>query len=133
MIPPDSNDDLVTLTVKPNEFAAAAVVAVLEEADIQAWTFGLGQAALPLGERLIGVPVQVRKVDLARAQDALKQQVADSVDLDWDSVDVGERADDLPLGSPRHMPLVVWLGYWLAIALLVITLLAVVIKAIGLM
>jgi len=127
-----SNHDLVTLTVKPNEFAAESVVAVLDEAGIPAWTFGLGQAALPLGERLIGVPVQVRKADLERAKEALKQQVADSVDIDWDSVDVGERADDLPLTSRRRMPLMVRLGFVLAVSLMVIMLLGAVIKAIGL-
>jgi hypothetical protein len=127
----EPNKDLVTLTVKPNEFEAAAVVAVLDDAGIQAWAFGAGQAALPLGDRVIGVPVQVRQDDVERAQAALQQKMADSVDLDWDMVDVGDRVDDVSLTSRRRMPLVVRLGYWLAVTLILIMLLAAAVIGLG--
>lgn len=109
-------DDLVTLVVKPTEFEANTIVAVLEDAGIKAFAFSAIRAALPLSERLTSVPVQVRRIDFDRAQRALKQNVADSVDLDWDSVDVGDREDNLPLKTTHGMPPLIKMGF--AVALL---------------
>ena len=58
-------------------------------------------------------------------------RVADSVDLDWDSVDVGERLDDLPLSSRSGMPLLVRVGFALAAAMVVIMLIAALLIATG--
>lgn len=120
-------DDLVTLVVKPTEFEANTAVAVLDDAGIKAFAFGAARAALPLGESFTGVPVQVRRVDFDRAQHALKKNVADSVDLDWDSVDVGEREDNLPLKSHRGMPPLIMAGFaaaLLAAAVMIVAALA---------
>jgi len=119
-------DDLVTLVAKPSEFEAHALVAVLREAGIEAFAFGAMRAALPFSERLTPVPVQVRQVDLERAQAALKQNVADSMDLDWDDVDVGERLDDLPLKRSEGMRGFLSAGFFLAIfAIVCLVLLAI--------
>ena len=101
-----ASDDLVTLTTRPSEFEANTVVAVLQEAGIEAFAFGVS-ALTPLGLRIGGCPVQVRQADLDRAKKALAQNVADSVDIDWDEIDVGQREDNLPLTSRRGMP---WLA-----------------------
>ena len=103
-------DELVTLTTRPTEFEANVLVAVLEEAGIEAFAFGAMRAALPLSERLTSVPVQVRRRDLEQAKAALAQNVADSVDLDWDEVDVGERDDNLPLTQRNGLPLIPRIG-----------------------
>lgn len=111
-------DDLVTLTTRPTEFEAEAVVAVLAEAGIEAVAFGAIRTALPLSDKITPVPVQVRLRDLEAARAALKQNVADSVDLDWDEVDVGERIDNLPLTAREGLPLLALVGYICAAALL---------------
>jgi hypothetical protein len=79
------------------------------------------------------VPVQVRRVDLERAQVALKKNIADSVDLDWNEVDVGQpqdyaeptEAEIRRAHEPQtagSMPLIIKLGFLLAVALVVLML-----------
>jgi hypothetical protein len=113
--PFEDSDDLVTLTTRRTEFEAHTVVAILQDAGIEAFAFGAVQTVLPLTSRLVAVPIQVRKRDLDRARQAIQQNVADSVDLDWDEVDVGERVDDLPLKDSRDMPIMAMLGYITAV------------------
>ena len=110
-------DDLVTLVTKSTEFEAHAKVAVLQDAGIQAFAFGNVHAAYPLtlSAPLAGVPVQVRRADLERARLVLEQNRSDSVDLDWDEIDVGERMDDLPLTAHAAMPLIAKFGFALAV------------------
>jgi Putative prokaryotic signal transducing protein len=126
----DYPNDLVTLTTAANEFEAGAIVAVLEEAGIDAVAFGgsqmMGITDLP-GLR---VQVQVRRADLERAEAALKQNVADSIDLDWNEVDLGAVEDDVPIAHPHadrqrpHMPVIVRLGFLLAAAIVIVMLIA---------
>jgi type III secretory pathway lipoprotein EscJ len=130
---PSHDDDLVTLVTKPTEFEAETLVAVLDEAGIKAVSYGTPNYIYPLTVTPLGVPVQVRRVDLERAQAAIKQNVADSVDLDWDEVDVGQPQDDAePTDaetrraheppSPTSMPLIAKLGFLLAVVLVVLML-----------
>lgn len=114
--PLDPND-LVTLVTKPTEFEAHALVAVLRDAGITAFAFGNVHAAYPLTSNmpLAGVPVQVRRVDLDEANAVVAQNRSDSVDLDWNEVDVGERMDDLPLTTSGAMPLIARVGFGLAL------------------
>ncbi len=98
-------DELATLITTRHGFEAHVIVAVLQEAGIDARAFDAIQTSLPLGGGFTGVPVQVRRGDLARAKEALKNNLSDSIDLDWEQVDVGERVDRLPLTTRRGMPL----------------------------
>ncbi|MDG2200603.1 MAG: DUF2007 domain-containing protein [Phycisphaerales bacterium] len=94
------NDDLVTLLTATSEFAANAIVVVLEDAGIRAVAFGTVQSGFGLGHPLVfGTPVQVRREDLELARTTLNQARRDSVDIDWDKVELGEREDQLPLGQ----------------------------------
>ncbi len=89
----DQDNPLVQAALAESEFAAQTKAAVLQDEGIEAfvfpaersWTGGL--AIAPSGG---GVPVWVRKSDLERAKGALTRVIADSVDLNWDEVDVGE-------------------------------------------
>ena len=119
---PKYPDDLVTLTTKPTEFEANILVAVLREAGIEAFAFGTSAAMLELSPRITPAYVQVRQADLERAREALKQNVADSVDLDWDEVDVGVREDDLPLNTPGRMPLIIKIGFLVAVIAILLAL-----------
>ncbi len=116
-------DDLATVTSVPTEFEAHTIVAVLREAGIEAFAFGTLQGRLPLVGVFASVPVQVRQSDLQRARLALRQNVADSVDLDWDQVDVGERKDELPLRPVGRMPLLAKVAFAVAAALILLTVL----------
>lgn len=115
-------DDLVTVVSCATEFEAATWVAVLEEAGIDGFVFGGAQAALPLGQKFLAVPVQVRAADLERARAALNDNRADAPSIDWDGVDIGEREDDLPLRTPGRMPLPAKIGFALALIILAMTL-----------
>ncbi len=116
-------ENLVTVSSTPTEFEAHTIVAVLREAGIEAFAFGTSGGSLPLGGVITSVPVQVRQSDLHRARLALRQNVADSVDLDWDEVDVGERKDELPLRPVGQMPLLAKVAFAVAAMLILLTLL----------
>ena len=122
--PTEHPEDLVTLVVKSTEFEANTTVAILDDAGIKAFAFSAMRAALPLNERMTGVPVQVRRMDFERAERALQQNIADSVDLDWDSVDVGDREDDLPLTSRKGMPPLMKAGFATAVVAVVVMIVA---------
>jgi hypothetical protein len=118
-----SPDELVTLTTAGSEFEAAAIVATLSEAGIDAVSYGALQstAFAPLASN---VPVQVRRADLERAERALQQNIADSIDIDWDSVDVGEPDQPLEQLGLSAGPVLAMLGFVVAILLVVITIVA---------
>lgn len=126
MLHPEGDpDDLVTLTTAEMQFQAGIIVAVLEEAGIKAFAFGALNALYPISQRVTPVVVQVRQADLDKAREALKQNVADSVDIDWDSVDVGEPEEAAPAKLRGVMPLVPRLGFFAAVlAILAMFLLA---------
>ncbi len=114
----NAGDDLVTVISCATEFEAATKVAVLEEAGISAFVFGSAHSALPLSQKFLAVPVQVRAADLERARIVLSENHRDSPSIDWDSVDIGEREDDLPLNAPGRMPWPAKVGFVLAMIVL---------------
>lgn len=87
----DDPDSLVTLLTADSQFAAHTIVAVLEDAGIEAVAFDATAAGLGLGlnSGMIGVPVQVRRADLDQARAALDKNASDSIDVDWNAIDVG--------------------------------------------
>jgi hypothetical protein len=117
-------DDLVTVTSAATEFEAGAIVAVLEEAGIRAFAFGAVQATNPFNANASGVPVQVRQGDFDAAQAALTRNVQDSIDLDWDEVDVGS-GELVPEfhHKPGQMPVIAKVSFAIAVALLLIVIL----------
>jgi len=85
----DEGDHLVTVRVCDSAFEAHALAAVLHDAEIEAWVFDTVTCVAMTG-MTSGVPLQVRARDIDRAKSTLEQRIADSVDIDWDEVDVGE-------------------------------------------
>lgn len=101
-------DDLEPIAETETEFEAQTKAAVLRSEGIEcavvcnapSWT---GQMSLsPTGR---GAFVLVKRQDADQARKILEQRIDDSVDLDWDEVDVGEREDTLPLRPINGMPL----------------------------
>lgn len=100
------DEQLVTLLTATSEFAANAIVVVLEDAGIPARAFGSVQGGLGWANfGFCSTPVQVQQKDLEQARRVLDQAKQDSIDIDWDNVDVGTREDNLPLstGQPPIM------------------------------
>ncbi len=119
-----SSDDLAVVATTPTEFAAETKAAVLKSNGIEAtvirnapsWT---GHMSISPGAA--GASVLVHGDDLARARAVLEQTIEDSVDLDWDEVDVGEREDDLPLRPVNRMPILAMVGFAVAAGILIVS------------
>ncbi len=103
----DDQSDLARVVQTATEFEAHAKAAVLHEEGIDAqvicdapsWT-----GHLTLGHNEFVASVWVRREDLEAAQQHLEQTVADSVDIDWDEVNVGQREDESNGEYVQSMP-----------------------------
>jgi hypothetical protein len=123
----DDPDILVTLTTARTEFEGSNIVAALEARGIPARVYGLAGTAL--GWEIAStdpICVVVRRADLAAARAALSLARDESVDIDWNDVDVGEpvdetvhRGSEAPAESPGAQL------RWLVVVALVLVLLAV--------
>ena len=112
-------DRMVTLTTAATEYAANITVVVLADAGIEAKAFGGLATVLPGvyggAPSVFGVPVQVRARDFEEARQVLSANKRDSIDIDWDAVDVGEREDDSPLTPVGHTPIAATIAMWTGI------------------
>ncbi len=101
-------DDIVQLLDAANEFQAGIIVETLAEAGItaKALTMMTGDAntSPSTGGR---VPVMVRRDQVEAARAALEQRRSDSVDIDWNEVDIGESADGEWVGPNKARNLAV--------------------------
>ena len=70
------------------------------------------------------MPVQVRAADLEHARAVLTENTTQAASVDWDSVDVGEREDTLPLHAVGRVPVLARLGVVVAIIALLTMLVA---------
>ena len=115
--------DWTTLTTTPSQFEAEVVVAVLLDAGIEAFVISEGNRAwdLSVGVEPQRVVIQVGARDLEHACEVIREHLSESVDLDWDQVDVGERVDDLPLRTPGRMPWIARVAYAVAIVIALIS------------
>ena len=125
---------LEPVVVVSTEFEAQTKAAVLESEGIDcrvitqtpAWT-----GSITLGSSLQGTAVLVKPKDLDRAKELLEKRIEDSVDLDWDDVDVGEREDSLPLSPAGRVPLLVRIVLTIILLSLLLGLLGIVIRFIS--
>lgn len=94
-------DQLVLLTSVRTEFEGQAMAAALRDRGVPVKVFAAAAAGVSWeGGYGNAVRVMVRRADAARAVALLKQVRQDSVDLDWDRVDVGEMEPGAPPASP---------------------------------
>jgi len=104
---PDGPQDerLVTVYEGRSEFEANAVAATLKNLGFYAAVVNTGQATFPIqGIHRTGIPVWVRERDREAAAAALQRNRADSVDIDWADVDVGQMEDGAPPAQPTIGP-----------------------------
>ena len=119
----DGESKLEPVAFAPTEFEARTKAAVLEDEGIQTFVFGAERAwtgGLSLRPAKPGVPVLVRHADLERARTILDSRLADSVDLDWNQVEVGEPDGDPGSARPRFIGIMRELGRLGAIVIIAI-------------
>lgn len=89
-------DELVELATVHNEIEAGVIRAVLEAAGVESWQWAAPGIALGAFGASMGNPtvVVVRKSDLAAAREVMDRNRQDSVDIDWDEIDVGKPEDE---------------------------------------
>jgi hypothetical protein len=117
-------DDLTVVATADSEFEAetkaealrARGLKVMVARNAPSWT-----GHLSISPTAVGASVLVHREDLERATAILKQVIADSVDIDWDEVDVGEREDDLPLHKVNRMPVLAMASFAVAVAIIGVT------------
>lgn len=90
-------EELVELTTTVNETEAGVLRAVLESEGIESWQHAADGASLGVFGASLLTPTRilVRKSQAVEARQRLDARREDSVDLDWNEVDVGEPADEL--------------------------------------
>ena len=116
--------DLAPAATGADEFEAQTKAAVLEAEGIDAfvftaernWTGGVG-----LAKSEAGVAVWVKREDIARAKQILRERAEDARSIDWEQVDVGERVDSLPLRSGAHVPWLPKIGFYLAVGIVILS------------
>ena len=100
--------DLVTLMTVPSEFEANLLAIVLRDHDIEAFVFASPGAGMgvSLSGGMIGVPLQVRADDLVRAKQILASNKRDSIDIDWDELELaGKDFPETDVHKPAMMSL----------------------------
>ncbi|MBX3390128.1 MAG: DUF2007 domain-containing protein [Phycisphaeraceae bacterium] len=98
-------DTLVDLTSARSEFEASMIVEALKARDIPAFTFS--NAGMTLQWEVAATNpfrVSVRCQDVEKAKEILRAIKAESVDIDWSEVDVGQRQDSIPAAKPGASP-----------------------------
>jgi hypothetical protein len=118
--------DLALVATAESEFEAEAKAEVLRARGLKAMVAGNAPSwtgFLSISPTARGASVLVHRGDLERATDLLKQVIADSVDIDWDEVDVGEREDDVPLRKVNRMPILAMASFAVAVAIIGVTVL----------
>ena len=119
---PESHDhDLLKILHTETEFEAHARAAVLHEEGIDARVIRDGatwSGMLRISATEGGAGVWIRQEDEMAALAALEQNVADSVDLDWDEVDVGTPIDDENYTSRQGMPVPARIAFMVAVLML---------------
>jgi len=84
------SQDLVTLMTVPSEFEANLLAIVLKDNGIEAFVFASSASGIgvPLSGGTIGIPLQVREDDVAKATQILATNKQDSIDIDWDELEL---------------------------------------------
>jgi hypothetical protein len=116
--------DLAVVVTAASEFEAEAKAEVIRARGIEAtvtrnapsWT---GHASI--SPTAFGASVLVHREDLERARALLEQVISDSVDIDWDEIDVGQREDDLPLHKVSRVPPLAKVSFAVALAIVAAT------------
>lgn len=91
-----SPQDLVPVTDAAGPAEAHIIASMLRESGVEAFVFDTANQTLQWDATRIINPylVHVKREDLDRARQLIKSNREESVDLDWDEVDVGSAGDE---------------------------------------
>lgn len=112
----DEDARLARLLSTHSPFEAEVIVAILKDAGIEATAVGARTPPLATGMRAglwpikPQVHIEVWETDLEAARRLLAERAAQAAEIDWDTVDIGEREDSLPLRQPGRMPIAAQIG-----------------------
>ena len=113
------NQDLITIVTPTTEFEANVLAIVLKDNGIDAFVFGT--PAIGMGVNLsggvMGVPVQVRREDVAAARQILSDNKRNSIDIDWD--DFEGLADEEVQDAYRQMPITARIAFFCVVLALI--------------
>ncbi|MEO1585310.1 MAG: hypothetical protein AAFR96_12170 [Planctomycetota bacterium] len=92
---PNSPDTLIPIADAPGHAAAHAMASALRDAGIAAFVFDTAKTTLQWEAPLVIAPykVHVRQGDADEARLVLADNRQDSVDIDWNEIDVGDPED----------------------------------------
>lgn len=113
---------LVPLTSARTGFEAETIAQALNAHGVPARVFGIAAQVMQweLGYH-DAIKVMVRRGDLETAKDILKAIKAESVDIDWSEVEVGEGEPDSTAEPPKRVRRLVPIGVGIAILVVVVT------------
>ena len=122
------NEEVVPIAEAATEFEAQVKAEVLRSVGIEA-TVAAGSARPDIGAAgirspLDGAPCNSVVCVLAEDVDRARAALAEAGSVDWDTLDVGERVDGLPLHPHGRRPLLFRVGWVTACVILVASLLA---------
>jgi hypothetical protein len=113
------NQDLITIVTPTTEFEANVLAIVLKDNGVDAFVFGT--PAIGMGVNLsggvMGVPVQVRREDVAAARQILSDNKRNSIDIDWD--DFEGLADEEVQDAYRPMPITARIAFFCVVLALI--------------
>ena len=106
--------DLVTLIAPQSEFEANILAIVLRDHGINAFVFSSAHLGLgvPLSHGTYGVPLQVRREDVADARRILLENRRNSIDVDWDELELAGSDEDVY--EPTAMSITAMIAFYCA-------------------
>jgi hypothetical protein len=113
------SQDLITIVTPTTEFEANVLAIVLKDNGVDAFVFGMPVIGMGvnLSGGVMGVPVQVRRDDVAAARQILSDNKRNSIDIDWD--DFEGLADEEVQDTYRPMPITARIAFFCVILALI--------------
>ena len=99
------SQDLVTLAAPPTEFEANLLAVVLRDHGIDAFVFAAPASGIgvPFCSGTLGISLQVKSEDVEEARRVLASNKRDSIDIDWDELEL--TGQENPNRAPATMRL----------------------------
>lgn len=116
-------DDMFKLLQLDSEIEAHMKAAILLDAGIETHVINDGASwagMLRLSATEGGAGIWIHSRDVEAAQDALAQNIADSVDLDWDEVDVGSPEEEDETPRTHDMPWLARISFTVALFIMLL-------------
>ena len=100
------SQDLVTLLTASSEFEANLLAIVLRDHNIEAFVFASPASGIGISfsNGTLGVPLQVKSDDVEEAKLVLASNKRDSIDIDWDELELAGSISDVHKPATMRLP-----------------------------